>query len=646
MKKVLFFFIAALTLMVVACNPDEKKDNGIDWNKVTVNGFYVAGPATGFNEISGDCVMAAGFNEADKAARDGMYEKYIVLEADKEFYLLYNDGGNKSRYSAALQEFETPEQEAYNDNPAKVFKGALVKGDDAPAMKVNKTGLYHIVLDINKTGDLDAAGGAQILLLDASAFQMMGAFGKAESDPAPATFSNKEGVTFTYKGVKLMKGAWFKFRTGDYWKVTLDDAGKVKAEVSLGDGMSQNGGNCSVDKSGIYDVTLQFKLAGGGFDRSFTMTTDLKQEVSEMPEWAGIYGDYSGHNWNTDGEEPIKIGAKKGEEGTGVFKGVVTMVGGTGFKVFANDVWYGGSMDNLGDGANLVMAEEGTFYVEIDLASDTKTIKFTKITRVGVIGDALATGWGEDVELAYDEEKHVFSGPITFVEGGSWKVRFNNGWDYSYGGTLEAPVYDGDNFANPGAGTYTVTADFTDAAAFTVEEGAPFVPAIAIDGDLTDWADIAEFTSAADSRIRKWKVTSDAKNVYVLLALRRDRADNSRKLTIGFNTDKDAATGKYSDDNNMKGCEAVAYKLVPFTNASGADPVGVNGVLTDAKVYSTAEAESAGPVNVFACDKEGDSDNVYLEVSIAKSALALPAGEIEIGASYDYYFAGYQAVTL
>ena len=128
--------------------------------------------------------------------------------------------------------------------------------------------------------------------------------------------------------------------------------------------------------------------------------------------------------------------------------------------------------------------------------------------------------------------------------------------------------------------------------------------------------------------------------------MRRDRADNSRKLTIGFNTDKDAATGKYSDDNTMKGCEAVAYKLVPFTNASGAAPVGVNGVLTDAKVYSTAEAESAGPVNVFACDKEGDSDNVYLEVSIAKSALALPAGEIQIGASYDYYFAGYQAVTL
>ena len=520
--------MAALTLMVVACNPDEKKGNEIDWNKVTVNGFYVAGPATGFDEISGDCVMAAGYNEADKAARDGMYEKYIVLEADKEFYLLFNDGGNKSRYSAALQEFTTPEDEAYAENPAKVFKGALVKGDDAPAMKVNKTGLYHIVLDINKTGDLDAAGGAQILLLDASAFQMKGAFGEAESDPAPASFSNKDGVTFTYKGVKLMSGAWFKFRTGDYWKVTLDDAGKVKAEVSLGDGMSQNGGDCKMTQSGIYDVTLKFKLAGGGFDRSFTMTTELKEELSEMPEWAGIYGDYSGHNWNADGAEPVKIGSKKGESGTGVFKGVVTMVGGTGFKVFANDVWYGGSMDDLSDdggAANLVMAEEGTFYVEIDLASETKTIKFTKITRVGVIGDALAdegaNSWSSDVELVYDEEKHVFSAPVEFAGDGSFKIRFNNGWDYNYGGTLEAPVFDGDNITGPDAGTYTVTADFTDTAVFTVVEGVPGPEAPFASHFGINWATIecgAEgSTEEGKDAVKAIKATADAAKVYVCL---------------------------------------------------------------------------------------------------------------------------------
>ena len=126
MKKVLLFGIAILTLIATSC---EKEKDPIDWGKVTVNGFYVAGPATGSDEIKPECVMAAGFNEVDKAVRDGMYEKYIVLEANKEFYLLYNDGTSKEKYSASLATFNTPEEEAYADNPASVLKGNLVTGD-------------------------------------------------------------------------------------------------------------------------------------------------------------------------------------------------------------------------------------------------------------------------------------------------------------------------------------------------------------------------------------------------------------------------------------------------------------------------------------------------------------------------------------
>ena len=134
MKKIYLLGIAALSLLAVSCGKDNK-DN-IDWDAVTVNGFYVAGPATGSDEIKADCVMAAGFNEVDKAVREGMYEKYIVLEGGKEFYLLYNDGGNKERYSATLTEFTTPEEEAYSENPESVLKGKLVTGTKAPAMKV------------------------------------------------------------------------------------------------------------------------------------------------------------------------------------------------------------------------------------------------------------------------------------------------------------------------------------------------------------------------------------------------------------------------------------------------------------------------------------------------------------------------------
>ena len=386
-------------------------------------------------------------------------------------------------------------------------------------MRVSKTGLYHIVLDKNQMGDLNNSGGAQILLLDASAFQMIGAFGEAESDPAPASFSN-DGVTFTFKDVKLMKDAWFKFRTGKYWKVTLDDAGKVKAEVSLGEGMSQNGGNLTVDKSGIYDVTLTFKLAGGGFDRSFSYKTEFKEAVAEFPEWAGIYGNYSGHNWNVDGAEPVKIGAKSGEEGTGVYKGVITMVGGTGFKVFADGAWLGGSMDNLSDGADLVMAEEGTFYVEINLKDSPKTIKFEKITSVGIIGDATSTGWSDETKLPYDEAKRVFSGPVTFVEGGSFKIRFNENWDLNYGGTLDALKYVGDNIPGPGAGVMRVTLDFANDASIKVEEGG-FASHFGINWDNVDCVAAGDTNEGRDG-VKSMKVTADASRAYVLVEVKKD----------------------------------------------------------------------------------------------------------------------------
>ena len=65
MKKLLAFFIAAVAVVAVSCNkPSNGGGNDIDWSKVTVDGFYVAGEATGSQEIKPECVMSAGVNEA------------------------------------------------------------------------------------------------------------------------------------------------------------------------------------------------------------------------------------------------------------------------------------------------------------------------------------------------------------------------------------------------------------------------------------------------------------------------------------------------------------------------------------------------------------------------------------------------------
>lgn len=354
MKKIFLLSIAALSLLAVSCG--KNNDDNIDWGAVTVNGFYVAGPATGSDEIKANCVMAAGFNEVDKAVREGMYEKYIVLEGGKEFYLLYNDGGKKERYSATLTEFATPEEEAYSDNPASVLKGNLVTGTKAPAMKVEKTGLYHIVLDINKAGDLK---DAQIVLLDASDFGVRGAMnGWGFSSATEKTEFSNEGMTFTFKDQKMAKNGEFKFATGNYWKVTLDDAGKVKAEVSLAEGMTLNGANLKVEKAGLYDITLTFKLAQGSFDKNFSYTAVCTQE-SNLPEEMYMIGEgIKGWNLAVGGDA---VAMHPFHSQPGAFWGIRYIEAGKGFKFSPINTGWGSDFTDLGNGTGFTVSEGNCF---------------------------------------------------------------------------------------------------------------------------------------------------------------------------------------------------------------------------------------------------------------------------------------------
>ena len=166
MKKLFYFIgIAAMAFAVAACQED-KPD--VDVNNITEDGFYVIGEATGQAQVTAALSMAMGINEAkDQTLREGMFEKYIVLQGGKEFTLTYVNGGKQTAYGATLAEFKPAELTGiYDSNPAdKVFKGKLVIGDAAPKMKVEATGLYHIVLDLNKANDLSAA---QIILAPVS----------------------------------------------------------------------------------------------------------------------------------------------------------------------------------------------------------------------------------------------------------------------------------------------------------------------------------------------------------------------------------------------------------------------------------------------------------------------------------------------
>ena len=397
MKKVIMFCAAALAIMAVACTP---KDN-IDWSKVTVNGFYVAGPATGSTDIKAECVMAAGFNEVDKALRDGMYEKYIVLEGGKNFYLVYNDGGNQTFYSADLKEFTTPEEEAYADNPASVLKGTLVIGDSPLAMKVAKTGLYHIVLDINKNNDLKEP---QIVLLDASDFGVRGAmngWGFTSADPKVEKFSN-DGIAFTFKDQKMSKNGEFKFATGNYWKVTLDDAGKVKAEVSLAEGMTLNGANLKVGDAGLYTITLNFKLAAGSFDKNFSYTAECT-EKSNLPETMFMIGEgIKGWNLKPDGDA---VAMHPFHSQPGQFWAIRYIEAGKGFKFSTVNTDWGSDFTDLGngtgfkvDGGNCSVEATGLYTLQVDYENSKVIVEPAVV--VGMDAPFGNGSWNKDLESA------------------------------------------------------------------------------------------------------------------------------------------------------------------------------------------------------------------------------------------------------
>ena len=382
MKKIFWFIgIAAMALNIVAC---EKKPDEPDVNNITEDGFYVIGEATGQETVTKLLSMSKGINEAaDQTERKGMFEKYIVLQGSKDFTLAYVSGGKQTAYGASLAEFKADLTDpVYDSNPADaVFKGKLVVGDSAPKMKVSKTGLYHIVLDLNETNDLSEA---QIVLCPVT----MGVRGGMNSwgfTALTATDPSNDGITFTAEGQELAAGGEFKFAYNSAWKITLDNEGKVKANTNLGADCKPGGANIAVTEGpGKYKITLTYKLAEGEIANSFKYTIEL-QEASSAPETMYMIGQQFGAwDWGSDGiVELVPIWGKAGE-----FWCTRYFNKADGFKFCSTKAWNGdftgaGSAGYTVDGGNCFVPEDGFYTVYIDGNDNTVEISPAEVYGIG-----------------------------------------------------------------------------------------------------------------------------------------------------------------------------------------------------------------------------------------------------------------------
>lgn len=400
MKKITLIAAAfAMAFGITSCGDDN--NGGINLDEVVLDGFYVYGEATGSDKVNSVNAMAAGFNEVEKAARSGMYEKYIYLQGGKDFALIENSAGNKKFYGANLKEVnygfgtETEPGKNFADNPnMMILQGKLIIGESAPAMQVKETGLYHIVLDNNSKGDL-GKDGAQIIIQKAEWGVRGGMNGWGYT--AGETTVNADGtIEYVWRDQELSSNGEFKFASCHGWKINLDENGVVKAEVSFGveDGkLALTNSNIAVEKAGLYDITLTYSPKAGALADSFSYTVTLTKE-STLPETCYMIGQtFGGWSWESD----ALVTLIPAHSEPGAFWTIRYIKAGDPFKFSPEKAW-GKDFTGLGtdsgyavaDG-NCSVAEDGLYMIDIDFKNGVLNIAPAEVYGMGdVFG-----GWDE-----------------------------------------------------------------------------------------------------------------------------------------------------------------------------------------------------------------------------------------------------------
>ncbi len=454
MKKLSIFacVLAFVGLAFTACGGQNEPTIEI------ADGFYVVGPATTVDSINVQpavlvkALMASGFNEAEKAKRDGMYEKYIALEADKEFSLVLRETNNQSEqgYDVTVYGANLKETEAITENAeisVMMYWGQL---EENVTMKVPVSGLYHIILDLNKKGDLTSTGGAQIAIAPVN-WGIRGGFIDASWNNtvlADATTDfDKEHIVATWNEVEVRTAGAFKFVSQDCWKIQLDQGGQVKAETSIG---QANGEMTTIGESldiplerGVWKLVLAWDLKGGPLGKSFTYTPTKVRDLeiqdysncemelvgSAVADQAGAVEDASSWKWGN--VLPIGKPTREGDVFTWKKEGV-SLIGGEKFKVRTPNAEAQGDIAAFDNGDDVAVAATDVYTVTftLDAASGDKKVKLEgsvpaekkDITITGIVpadwDKCYLWAWGADGDFFAawpGQERPIVDGKVSYT---------------------------------------------------------------------------------------------------------------------------------------------------------------------------------------------------------------------------------------
>lgn len=119
-----------------------------------------------------------------------------------------------------------------------------------------------------------------------------------------------------------------------------------------------------------------------------------------------------------------------------------TAIAASNFVTF-NESAIGAANGNLG-----VKDGEGVYYMDVNLSEGT--IKATKVTTMGMIGQFQGWDAENDVVMTWNAEEYCFEATNAGVTADGWKFRINKDWGVNLGGSLNNLTAGGANIAVAG----------------------------------------------------------------------------------------------------------------------------------------------------------------------------------------------------
>jgi hypothetical protein len=285
-------FLATLVVFT-SCKKDDPDDD-----PVVLDGLYVLGGATAYDNFNPKARLQVTRNEVDQKDRASLYELYIPLKAGAAGFQIAKVAGAVKTYYGPGANFADVTQ-GTTDEPKVTFqRGSVAEG--AAKFTVPADGMYHVVIDTE-------LGIAAIMPVHWGIIGAAAAGWGASVQMDEGAF-NATKMEWTLTNVELRSGDW-KFRYSNGWKVEIDtviDLGGgvkgVKVNTNLGGAITAlvpGGDNIVNTAPGYYNIKLSYEL-GMGFTATATKTGDLP-----LTNWTAVELDAVGTGVSGDNPNAI-----------------------------------------------------------------------------------------------------------------------------------------------------------------------------------------------------------------------------------------------------------------------------------------------------------------------------------------------------